>query len=420
VTVRRLLAIAVIFLGCTLSWLALGSSLVVRTGEFDAQLGQEVALLWGGPHVQVAPEAAIARPREASETVVEKNPTGKDVVREVRRTVLDWAAVPILQTRADVDLDLEQRQKGLLWYDTYVVKLHATYAVENPDDVPRTLRIKVPFPSTSAIYDEFLFTVDGRRASPTGDLSKEVETETEVPARGRATVALGYRSRGLGDWKYAFSRSGVVDVKDFVLNLKTNVKAIDYPAGTMSPTERIEEGEGWRILWRFSDLVTGQAIGVDLPNRLNPGPLAARITFFAPVALLFFLTVMVMLDVLSSATLHPMHYFFISAAFFAFHLLLAYLVDRISIHASFLAAALVSLALVGSYLRAVAGAERRLWPALAAQAVYLVAFSYAFFFEGSTGLAVTIGAIVTLFVLMQATAHVTWGEVFGGVSRAAR
>jgi hypothetical protein len=47
-----------------------------------------------------------------------------------------------------------------------------------------------------------------------------------------------------------------------------------------------------------------------------------------------------------------------------------------------------------------------------AQVVFLVLFSYAFFFEGFTGLAITVGAIVTLFVLMQLTARVSWDEVF--------
>ena len=68
---------------------------------------------------------------------------------------------------------------------------------------------------------------------------------------------------------------------------------------------------------------------MDAPNRINPGPLAARITFFAPVALLFFFTVMVILGVIRGRSLHPMNYFFLSAAFFAFHLLLAYLVDHV-------------------------------------------------------------------------------------------
>jgi len=42
--------------------------------------------------------------------------------------------------------------------------------------------------------------------------------------------------------------------------------------------------------------------------------------------------------------------------------------------------------------------------------IYLVGFSYAFFFQGFTGLAITIGAIVTLFVVMQMTARIDWNR----------
>jgi hypothetical protein len=46
------------------------------------------------------------------------------------------------------------------------------------------------------------------------------------------------------------------------------------------------------------------------------------------------------------------------------------------------------------------------------QLIYLVLFSYAFFFEGFTGLAVTIGAILTLFVAMQMTGRIRREEKF--------
>jgi fatty-acid desaturase len=52
-----------------------------------------------------------------------------------------------------------------------------------------------------------------------------------------------------------------------------------------------------------------------------------------------------------------------------------------------------------------------------AQFVYLVLFSYAFFFKGFTGLAVTIGSIVTLFVVMQMTGRINWAEKFVGSQR---
>ena len=157
---------------------------------------------------------------------------------------------------------------------------------------------------------------------------------------------------------------------------------------------------------------------MDTPNRLNPGPLAARITFFAPVSLLFFVTVMVILGAIRGPSLHPMHYFFVSAAFFAFHLLLAYLVDHVDINAAFAISAATSLVLVVSYLRLVAGGRFAVAHAGAAQLVFLVLFSYAFFFEGYTGLTVTVGAVVTLFVLMQATARVNWEEVLAGTPAA--
>ena len=412
-TVRRLFAIAVIFCGSALAWFVLGSSIVIRTGEFDHQIGQEVALLWGGPHNQFAPEGSIGRPREVSETVVESQ-EGKNVRRQVTKTVTDWRPAPMVSTRADAMLDLAHRQKGLLWYDTYQVRFSATYTFENPDTVERPLRVTFKFPADTAIYDNFTMTIDGTPTNRSGALGKEIQTITVVKPRSRTTLVVGYLSRGLGEWRYAFTSSGVVEVRDFGLSLRTNFQAVDFPAGTMSPTEKVVNGSGWLLTWRFANLVTGQSIGVDLPNRLNPGPLASRITFFAPVSLLFFLTVMVILDVLAQDGLHPMNYFFISAAFFAFHLLLAYLVDHISIHAAFAIAAAVSVALVGSYLRVVAGVRGKLWPAAAAQVIYLVAFSYAFFFEGFTGLTVTIGAVITLFVLMQMTAQVKWGEVFGG------
>ena len=39
-SIPRLLAISAIFMFATLAWFALGTSIVARTGEFDARLGQ--------------------------------------------------------------------------------------------------------------------------------------------------------------------------------------------------------------------------------------------------------------------------------------------------------------------------------------------------------------------------------------------
>jgi inner membrane protein involved in colicin E2 resistance len=151
---------------------------------------------------------------------------------------------------------------------------------------------------------------------------------------------------------------------------------------------------------------------MQMPAKLQPGPLAGRISFFAPVSLLFFFFILFILTTLRGIELHPMSYFFLAAAFFSFHLLLAYLVDHISIHTAFVVCSLVSIFLVVSYLRLVVGMRFAAVEAAAAQLIYLVLFSYAFFFEGYTGLTITIGAILTLFVVMQATGRIHWSEKF--------
>ena len=413
-TVRRLLAIAVILIGTSAGWTILGSSLIARTGRFDGRLEPEVQLLWGGPHRQVAPNAWIDRPGTATETVETKDPDGRIVRREITKPVVQRVPVALDQTRAEAVLDLEHRRKGLLWYPTYTVAFKAAYRFTNPDGEARTVRVRFPLPAEHALFDDFVFALNGRPMDPASDVSKEMSADVRVDPGAPVTVDVQYRSRGMRTWTYAFVEDGAAQVRDFRLQMRTNFAAVDFPPGTVSPTTHVPGTAGAELAWSFVNLISGQSIGMEMPERLNPGPFAARVTFFAPVSLLFFLTVMVIVGATHGPSLHPMHYWFIATAFFAFHLLLAYLVDHVNVHAAFATAAAVSLTLVLSYVRVVTRAPGALATVGIAQGVFLVLFSYAFFFEGFTGLTITIGAVITLFVLMQMTAHVSWDEVFGG------
>jgi hypothetical protein len=75
---------------------------------------------------------------------------------------------------------------------------------------------------------------------------------------------------------------------------------------------------------------------------------------------------------------------------------------------AFAICAVVSVGLVVSYLRLVTGARFAWVEAGLSQLVYLVLFSFAFFFEGVTGLAITLLSIASLFVVMQLTGGVNW------------
>ena len=164
--------------------------------------------------------------------------------------------------------------------------------------------------------------------------------------------------------------------------------------------------------WRSENLISGFRVGVEMPHRLNPGPLAAEMSFFAPVSLGFFFIWIFVITLMRKIELHPMNYLFLAASFFAFHLLFAYTVDRIDVLVAFLLASFVSIFLVVSYLRLVVGLRFAALEAAGSQVIYLVLFSYAHFFEGFTGLIVTVGSILTLFVLMQLTGRIRWDEKF--------
>jgi inner membrane protein involved in colicin E2 resistance len=211
---------------------------------------------------------------------------------------------------------------------------------------------------------------------------------------------------------YRFA-DGISEVRNFRLVATTDFDGYDHPANTISPNVTKQRlGNGWQLTWDYKDLIAGTGIGIEMPQKINPGPMAARISFFAPVSLGFFFFLIFVISLLKGIRLHPMNYFFLAAAFFAFHLLMAYLADHISIHASFALSSMVSIILVVSYMRIVAGNRFAFLEVASAQLIYLIGFSYAFFFEGFTGLVVAVGAILTLFVVMQSTARIDWSEQF--------
>ena len=403
---KRIAAIIFIF-GCTcVAWAVLGTTILARTYNADDSLKGQVQSLWGGAQAQTPPAATYERIETRTEKRVENNKEIVNIIEDKISTPL-----PLVQSRIDVNLALEHRQKGLLWYATYQVGFGGDFSFENNTGAAQQVTFRFAFPTEQAIYDDLVLTLNGAPL-PFKILKNMVEGAARVEAGKVAKLRVAYRSQGLDNWKYLFGGDGVQEVRDFELKMTTDFRAIDFPQGTISPQEKIETAKGWDLKWRYANLLSGAGLGMVMPEKLQPGPLAGAISYFAPVSLFFFFFLMFIITTLRNINLHPMNYFFLAGAFFSFHLLLAYLVDHMSIHWAFLICSAVSIFLVISYLRLVVGIRFAAVEAGISQFIYLVLFSYAFFFKGFTGLAVTIGSILTLFVVMQLTAKIRWEEKF--------
>lgn len=405
--VKRIVAIIGILICTSIAWAILGSTIFYRTYDQGSALSQRVSSIWGAPEEQ-EPLSVTYEWDDLRTTETEEK--GQKVVKTQKIHVVTPVALDGSKVNADFHIDY--RQKGLLWFSTYQVKFSGIYTFQNPTAAEHDFVFRLPFPSQQAIYDNVEILLDDKPL-PLNISGTDASARWKLPAGAKGVIRTGYRSQGLDSWRYKFGKE-VSQVRDFHLTVKTDFSGFDFPENSMSPTEKRETDKGWELTWNYQNLVSGFDIALKMPQKLQPGPLAGRISYFAPVSLFFFFFLVFILSTLRNLDFHPMNYFFLACAFFSFHLLLAYLADHISIHLAFLISSIVSIALVVSYLRLVVNLRFALLEAGLAQFVYLVLFSYAFFFEGFTGLAVTIGAIITLFVVMQMTGEIRWQEKFAG------
>lgn len=406
---KRVFGIALIWLVATIGWLSLGGVTEGRKRDQQQKLRNGVQSLWGSPQVQAAPQLTFLWETQALLQRTEQQAGATKQVNELVTQQHEKALLPDA-SRVDVDLSSDQRRKGLVWYSLYDVRFGAGYRYVHAEKLAGTLRVRFVFPDRQAIYDGFRFVVNG--ADYAGELDSGDGSATAlIPiAPGEAvTVDVRYQSRGLDSWVYQPAAS-VARLRDFELTMRTHFADIDYPSQTLAPSARERTADGWRLRWRFEQIVSGFGIGMVTPQRVQPGEMASSLAFSAPISLFFFFLVLYVLATLRRIDIHPINYFFLAGAFYAFHLLFAYSADHLDVEVAFALCSCVSVALVISYLRLVVSPRFALREAAIAQVVYLIGFSLAHFWEGFTGLTVTVLAILTLFVLMQLTGRVRWSD----------
>ncbi|OGC84011.1 MAG: hypothetical protein A2W07_03350 [candidate division Zixibacteria bacterium RBG_16_43_9] len=403
---KKIAAIVLIYICTAAAWFILGSTVLYRTNTQDDKLKDVVGQLWGTTQVQKAPSVFYETKLAVENKRIE---SGKTVSEIQTQTITNY--IPLKSSKIDAALFLQHRKKGLLWYPTYIIKFSALYTVPNDTPEPRDIFLEFTFPSAGAVYDDFRFIIGGKKLENIETSKGTIKQTIKLAPGQKETVEIAYQSQGLDQWWYEFGEN-VSQVRDFLLTLNTDFKEIDFPQNSISPTQRIPTKDGWDLKWQYSNLLTGVKIGMDLPNKLNPGPWVSKVTFSAPISLFLFFFLLIIFTTLRKIEIHPMSYFFLGAAFFGFHLLLAYLVDHISIHLAFIISSAVSIFLVVTYMRLVVGTRFALLEIGVSQLIYQVLFSYTFFFEGFTGLVITILCILTLFVVMQMTGKVDWDAVF--------
>ena len=147
--IKRIAAITFIFLCTTVAWAILGATIFQRTYDSGSFSDSRVESTWGAPQSQSPPQASFDEKVPKKETKTENGKTIETVTQETVTTQL-----PLESSHINVDLNLEHRQKGLLWYSTYKVAFDGAYVFHNPTDKEQNVTFTLNFPTAQAIYDD--------------------------------------------------------------------------------------------------------------------------------------------------------------------------------------------------------------------------------------------------------------------------
>jgi hypothetical protein len=229
--IGKIAALVFIFICTTIAWMILGATISSRTNSSNQQLEGHVASTWGTPQEQTPPTAEYTVTEFRDVTTKEE---GKSVVHKEK--IETQFPVKPNASRIQVDIHLDPRQKGLLWYSTYQVQFSGDYTFRNDTAEARNLCFRFKFPAQKAVYDGLTMQVNGNKMSPAND-DQGANVQALVAPGETVVLHVAYRSQGLNSWRYKFG-DGVAQASDFALNMRTNFKDIDFADDTLSPTSK--------------------------------------------------------------------------------------------------------------------------------------------------------------------------------------
>ena len=406
-TVRKIVAIVLIFVVTSIAWMILGASNSSRTNTSFSSLKSQVANLYGN-------RLNIAAPRCYTKTTKHREETVNNTKRMVE--YYEYQDHELIKSDLKINVYLDQRKKGNLWFPTFKASFEGKYTFLVDSSSKNNIYLYSTLNSSDSIYNNLYLNINNKDVVNVLPLINKVDFPVVPDKDNIVQFTVSYDATGMEEIRYLITsdRDAIAQINDFNLVISTDFELYDFPSNMMSPTQKNATEKGYDLIWDLNKTITGKNIGLIIPNKLNPGEIITRVSFFAPVSLLFFFVVLLMFSVVLKINLHPMHFFFLAATFFSFHLMFSYFSDELNIYLSFAISAVVSLILTVTYMRLISPKKMAFAYSPIIQFIYLIVFSFSFFFDGITGIIVTICAVITLFILMQVTGRINWDEEFKG------
>ncbi len=405
-SVKKIVAISLIFISVTTAWMILGGVNLSRTNDAKDKLKKEVITLYGD-------NVVIVLPKSYSKKIVYKDKeNSKGKIVKVASTEKIYNTLE--KSDIKININLDPRKKGNLWFPTFKYSYKSEY-IFKAKKIDKKQYIYLQLGEENTIYNNIFLSINGKTINKKSVIAKKEAIEVIPDDNGYINIKFEYESSGLEDLEYIINKyDEISEINNFSLVINTDFEDYDFINSTMSPTTKEKTENGYKLTWELNEAITGKNIGIKIPNKLNPGEIISKVSFFSPIALFFFLIIILTLVLIFKINFHPMHFLLLSATFFSFSLMFSYFSDQMNIYLAFSISAIVSLILTVTYLRFFTPKIVYLVFAPLAQFIYLIVFSFSFFSDGLPGFIVTICSVITLFLIMQITGKLDWNEIFKG------
>ena len=244
--------------------------------------------IWGRPHTQIELTIKHSRPVEVQEELPRADPTQPPIYR----TVTEIQEVPqnsIIGFKGDVQMNLNERQKGYALYSGYVLDAVFRYEIHNDSDFETDADFSFPLSSGQTLFENFVVEMDDRDLSSDLRFSLDLVSWTvKMEPRQKSDIVIRYSSRGMDYFYYQIPLQR--EIKNFQLTLTIDrlpVSLLNYPDRVITPTDikSMSDGQGSILTWKLDRAITIAGMGVALPQPEQPGAQVLRVLVIAPYAL---------------------------------------------------------------------------------------------------------------------------------------
>lgn len=402
--ILKYILISFIWLLFSVASIAIGFRIDSRHSESYTRGLKSVSEIWGGEINQLPP--TLTYPTKITEEYQnEKTGETKERIRTVNESLGFQSQVINLKIQKTI------RQKGLLIFPGYELDFVGSFIIKNTKSFSETLYFHLNLPQFAGNISDIKVELNGKPFERDTNLADGVDWSGNLASGEEQEIKIFYKARGTGGFNYSLANEKL-EIKELVVNLDTDFTDYTIPDLAMVPTTANEAANQVKLNWNSKNLITGQNISLhfDIPG--NYGKVASKLFFYSPLALLLFLTMLLLFTIAKQISLHPMHYLFFVASFCIFYLLGSYLISYMSILLGILASLLVSTGIMVYYAKLIQKGQFLVGLISVSSLIFQWFFSAAFFFPEHTGLLITVASIFAFIGLLKATADVDWENKF--------